>query len=65
MNPIFSIAWSRIFCVVTDIHFFAMLAKKGIQNYAKFGARVCFLRRCPNWRQLKDTPHTARTLKNL
>jgi hypothetical protein len=65
MDPIFSIPWSRIFSVVTDIHFFALMAKKDIQNYAKFGTRVYFLRKCPNWRQLKDTQDTTRALKTL
>jgi hypothetical protein len=39
--------------------------KKGIQNNANFGSRVYFLRRCPNWRQLKDKQDTTRTLKTL
>jgi hypothetical protein len=29
MDSTFSIPWSRIFFVVTDIHFFALMAKRG------------------------------------
>jgi hypothetical protein len=37
MDPIFSIPWSRIFAVVTDIHFFRFDGKKEMQNNATFG----------------------------